>query len=221
MAPTSNIRGSPRNSPQYDSQRSPRTSEGNYSHSDERLGVNFLLDGGRHLKAQNGQSHGSQMMSPLSPRIADGYSPRPVAAYGAIPLNAKPTCTLDYIIIDFLRKRQAQAAHGVPRMELVGPPYPNFTALVYADRNVEAHSLSKLITDILRTFPDISRLPEQVATLYAMFLMMRWQIDASKENYDRLPEWLVPRPSQLLTPHPAWIDHIPWYVWSLACLLGV
>jgi hypothetical protein len=43
-----------------------------------------------------------------------------------------------------------------------------------------------------------------------MFLIMRWQISPTQENYDRLPDWVTPRASQLFTPHPAWIDHLPW-----------
>lgn len=43
-----------------------------------------------------------------------------------------------------------------------------------------------------------------------MFLIMRWQISPTLETYNRLPEWVTPRPSQLITPHPAWVDHLPW-----------
>ncbi len=43
-----------------------------------------------------------------------------------------------------------------------------------------------------------------------MFLIMRWQISPTQENYDRLPDWAAPRASQLFTSHPAWIDHLPW-----------
>ena len=45
-----------------------------------------------------------------------------------------------------------------------------------------------------------------------MFLVMRWQIEPTQENYDRLPHWVTPRPSQLFTAHALWIDHLPWYV---------
>ncbi|KAL9101824.1 MAG: hypothetical protein Q9163_002949 [Psora crenata] len=46
--------------------------------------------------------------------------------------------------------------------------------------------------------------------LYIMFLIMRWQIAPTQENYERLPDWVTPRASQLFQPHPAWIDHLPW-----------
>lgn len=42
-----------------------------------------------------------------------------------------------------------------------------------------------------------------------MFILMRWQICPTQEAYDRLPDWVTPRPCQLFTPHPAWIDHLP------------
>jgi hypothetical protein len=117
---------------------------------------------------------------------------------------------LDHILETFIDERRAQAAQGVPVEILVGPPYPNFTALVYREANVDSHPLSKLFTDIVRTFPDISGLPEQVAVVYVMFLLMRWMIHPSLENYYRLPEWISPRPSQLFVKHPYWMDHIPW-----------
>lgn len=84
------------------------------------------------------------------------------------------------------------------------------SSLLNPDVAETSHPLSKLLTDILATFPGIATLPEQVAILYVMFLVMRWQIAPTPENYDRLPEWITPRPSQIFTAHPAWIDHLPW-----------
>jgi hypothetical protein len=66
------------------------------------------------------------------------------------------------------------------------------------------------MTDIISKFPNISDLPEQAATLFAMFVNMRWMINPTRENYERLPEWFRPTAAQIYTPHPAWIDHIPW-----------
>jgi hypothetical protein len=117
-------------------------------------------------------------------------------------------------MLNFLAERHAEASEGVPPHVLTGPAYPNFTALVYPDRDVEAHRLSKLFTDIIRTFSDIAELPEQVAVVYVMFLVMRWQVAPTVENYERLPDWITPRASQLFVPHPYWVDHLPWYVTS-------
>lgn len=93
---------------------------------------------------------------------------------------------------------------------LVGPAYPSVSSLLNPANSIHSHPLSKVFTDILATFPDLSTLPERVAVLYIMFLIMRWQILPTQENYDRLPDWVTPRPSQLFTPHPPWIDHLPW-----------
>jgi hypothetical protein len=115
-------------------------------------------------------------------------------------------------MLKFLGACHAEAAEGVPLHVIAGPAYPNFTALVHRERSSESHRLSKLFTDIIGTFTDISRLTEQVAVVYVMFLVMRWQIAPTEENYDRLPEWFTPRPSQLFVPHPYWFNFLPWYV---------
>lgn len=124
--------------------------------------------------------------------------------------NGPPTCPLDSLLLDFLHERQALQADGASAPILVGPAYPSVSSLLNPARAATAHPLSKVFTDILATFPDLSTLPEKVAVLYIMFLIMRWQISPTQENYDRLPDWVAPRPSQLFTSHPAWIDHLPW-----------
>lgn len=124
--------------------------------------------------------------------------------------NIAPTCPLDGLLLDFLAERKQRAAEGVPSLKLVGPAYPSVSSLLNPERSIYSHPVSKVFTDILSTFPDLSALPEQVAVLYIMFLIMRWQICPTQETYNRLPEWITPRPSQLLIPHPAWVDHLPW-----------
>lgn len=182
--------------------------------SGERLGFSFLLESVQNglknkaiqapLQEQESSpddlsvSHKSQLDSPM---------PSP---WSAPCRNVPPTCPLDIILLDFVRLRQRDAAEGVPRSRLVGPAYPSVSSLLNPEESRASHPLSRLIVDILSKFPNIDALPEQVAVLYIMFLIVRWQICPNQENYDRLPEWVTPRPSQLFIPHPAWIDHIPW-----------
>lgn len=123
--------------------------------------------------------------------------------------NSPPTCPLDTLLLDLLHERRQRAADGVPTHELIGPRYPSVSSLLNPANSKYSHRLSRVFTDILRTFPDLSGLPERVATLYIMFLFMRWQIAPTRENLDRLPPWAVPVPAQLEHEHPAWIDHIP------------
>ncbi|PWY77520.1 bZIP transcription factor [Aspergillus heteromorphus CBS 117.55] len=184
--------------------------------TDERMGFNFLLDASQQVPKVEGFRRSSE--TPRPPLSNPPY-PSPVhtaATEQSLPAfltpirNIAPTCTLDAILLDFLHHRQSDAAKGVPKQKLVGPSYPSVSSLLNPEKSVYSHPLSKVFTDILRTFPDISTLPEQIAVLFLMFLLMRWQIYPTSENYDRLPEWLTPRPSQLLTPHPVWIDYLPW-----------
>ncbi|PYH64185.1 bZIP transcription factor [Aspergillus vadensis CBS 113365] len=185
--------------------------------TDERMGFNFLLDASQQVPKVEGFRRSSETLRPSSnpsPTYPSGGHPsmaeQPLPAYLTPIRNVAPTCTLDAILLDFLHNRQHQAAKGVSKQSLVGPSYPSVSSLLNPEKSVYSHPLSKVFTDILRTFPDISTLPEQVAVLFLMFLLMRWQIYPTPENYDRLPEWLTPRPSQLLTAHPAWIDYLPW-----------
>lgn len=138
----------------------------------------------------------------------------PPEAY-MIPIrNLPPTCTLDAIFLDFFQHRRREAAAG---MSAALSPLLNPSSLPDHHRGGHAsspppayYSISKVATDLLRTFPDISTLPEQVGVLYIMYVVMRWQIYPTRDNYDRLPDWITPRPSQLFTPHPAWMDYVLW-----------
>ncbi|KAL1862310.1 hypothetical protein Plec18167_000901 [Paecilomyces lecythidis] len=190
-----------------------------FGESGERLGLNFLLDGSEHIPKVNDvrltpDSPGLPQTATASPgdtQPASNLSTDPsLTAFTAPIRNVPPTCPLDSVLLNFLSERQRQAAEGVSGQRLVGPPYPSITSLLNPEKSVFSHPISKVFTDVLRAFPDIASLPEQVAVLYVMFLLMRWQIYPTQQNYERLPEWLTPRPSQLFTPHPAWVDYLPW-----------
>ncbi|MCJ1306732.1 hypothetical protein MMC25_000375 [Agyrium rufum] len=135
----------------------------------------------------------------------------PETAFGSALLNVPPTCLLDGVLHDFLAERkQLIYNNNIPETEVIGPPYPNFTALIHPDQVVNSHPLSRVFHDILKTFPDLARLAEQVAILYHMFATMRWQIAPTQANYQHLPDWIKPLECQFTIPHPAWIDHVPW-----------
>jgi hypothetical protein len=186
--------------------------------AEERLGFNFLLDPShsvpkielRRSNSENFRSSQQNSPSPVYPSALNTTGGRGPPTFAAPIQNIAATCPLDTILLDFLHGRQREAAQGIPRQKLAGPPYPSVSSLLNPAKSVYSHPVSKVFTDILRTFPDISSLPEQVAVLYTMFLLMRWQIYPTQENYERLPEWFTPRPIQLLQPHPVWMDYVPW-----------
>ncbi|KAF4123720.1 protein of unknown function (DUF3425) [Geosmithia morbida] len=139
-----------------------------------------------------------------------GAADDPAASLHARPVsNCGPTCPLDSLLLDFLSERRRRWADGMPARDVVGPEYPCVSSLVRASEGARSHPVSRVLTDILSTFPDISTLPERVAVLYVMFLVVRWQIAPTRDSYLRLPWWMRPGPAQLAHPHPAWIDHLP------------
>ncbi|KAF4775799.1 BZIP transcription factor [Colletotrichum scovillei] len=155
------------------------------------------------------QSQGQQQQQQHQPSSSAPPESRALGHHAAEVKNCGPTCPLDSLLLDFLHERRQRAADGLSTHEIIGPRYPSVLSLLNPANSKYSHPLSKVFTDILATFPDLSALPQRVAVLYIMFLIMRWQISPTRENYDRLPEWARPRPAQLLTEHPAWIDHVP------------
>jgi hypothetical protein len=129
--------------------------------------------------------------------------------YTILPRNCPATCPLDSILLDFLAERRQRFAEGLSPGEIAGPRYPSVSSLLNPAVSAFSHPLSKVFTDILARFPDLSTLPERVAVLYLMFLVMRWQVHPTRENYLRMPEWIRPFRVQLEGEHPAWFDYVP------------
>ncbi|EGX88825.1 bZIP transcription factor [Cordyceps militaris CM01] len=139
-----------------------------------------------------------------------GSGPPTILRYACPVRTTPPTCPLDALLLDFLHERRQRAAEGLPTHEVLGPRYPSVSSLLNPAHSACAHPLSRVFTDILAKFPAISGLPERVAVLYLMFLLMRWQVSPTRGNYERLPRWARPLRAQLRAPpHPAWIDHLP------------
>ncbi|KAK4994316.1 hypothetical protein LTR66_005638 [Elasticomyces elasticus] len=129
--------------------------------------------------------------------------------YARLPLNIPPTCQLDSLLLDFLAERR-RLAPSMPPGALVGPAYPSISSLLNPSVLRYSHPLSRVFTDVLSRFPDLSGLPEQVAVLYIAFLVMRWEVCPSQENYDRLPKWVRVTEKGTRVPHAKWVDNLPW-----------
>ncbi|KAF2666521.1 hypothetical protein BT63DRAFT_481035 [Microthyrium microscopicum] len=183
--------------------QSPRPGLGGeaYQPGDERHSVGFVID----------NTNTKFVRVPYNTRQTP-----PTSSPGAIPPvytilpRVTESCALDVLLLDYLVKSQRLAAEGVSPSELAGPVHSTFNSLANPKSTFNAHPLSKFFTDILQTFPDISRVPEQVAVTYVMHTVMRWQIHPTRENYELLPSYSVPPASSIIVPHPAWMDHLPW-----------
>ena len=175
------------------------------SQNGERLNFNFLID-----SAIQRSIYASTVPDRRSPAMqthpVDGSH-----AWSMLPKNCEPTCPLDKILLNFLthRKQEHSRSSTYPSISKLLNPTTS-TGSSPAVSHSRGEPLSNLMTDIISKFPNISDLPERLATTFCMFIFMRWQIYPTPENYHRLPEWLTPRPSQIFTPHPAWMDNIPW-----------
>ncbi|KAL6864404.1 hypothetical protein J3F83DRAFT_741642 [Trichoderma novae-zelandiae] len=162
-----------------------------------------------------GSGPGSDGSAPIIPAVpyanarAAVLEPPPLA-YSRPLRNCSPTCPLDALLLDFRSERHQRAAEGFQPHEVAGPRYPSVSSLLNPESSKYSHPVSKFFTDILTKFPEVSGLPEKVAILYLMFLFMRWQISPTKENLERLPEWIHPLPCQFEVPHAAWMDFLPY-----------
>ena len=210
------------------------------SENGERLTFSFLIDSTLPNKNNFIPSISSRRDSPQDRSSLSSYpinqSQNETVTWRMLPKHCPPTCPLDHILLNFLQARQREnmkyASGSSQTPAYTSPAYPSISNLLNPTnttssgtsspnlgRHIPVNSssnhkppdpLSTLMTDIISKFPNISNLPEQVAIAFMMFIHMRWQIYPTQENYERLPDWLTPRPSQLFTPHPAWMDHLVW-----------
>jgi len=164
-----------------------------------QMGLNFVLDSTQ----QRTSSLPADLTTQSTPSIPN---------HARLPSNTMPATPLDSLLGDFIARCREQLASGSPMEEVLGPDYPSFAVLHDPDspQRQTCHPVSALLIDILSKFPDISELPEKVAVLFIMFLVMRWCICPCEACYTRLPEWMRPVPEQLEKVHARWIDNLPW-----------
>lgn len=189
----------------YGQQRLPSPQQHQHANNGDRLGLSFRLDGTQHSQ------HSS--MSPVGSSIPAQDSEEP-PVYARITNQGPPSCPLDSLLIDAFRSRQKMMQDGASMREAIGPDYPAFVSMVEPGEGQQrppCHQVSALLIDILSKFPDVEQLPEKVAVLYIMFLVLRWLICPCEKCYERLPEWCRPTAVQLEKSHIAWADYLPWY----------
>ena len=140
--------------------------------ADDKLDLAYLLQS-RHNSTGSSQAYSNgrtpsvssrcnQTPNALSPFQTSHEENRTAHAVQPKTLNQ---CPLDGLLLKFLSDQRQKAAEGVSTQELIGPPYPCFRALVDVRASEMSHPLSKIFSEMLGKFPDISTLPEQVAIL--------------------------------------------------------
>ncbi|KAI9817094.1 MAG: hypothetical protein M1827_001206 [Pycnora praestabilis] len=152
-----------------------------------------------------------------APESVAGFPPPPFVHQPSIysfeiPIrNMAPTCPVDSILLGFLQQQRSLAINSeISESALIGPKYPSVSSLLNPEAALKSHPVSKVLTDILCSLPDLNSVPERVAVLFILYVLMRWQISPSPLTYDALPDFMTPRPSQLVTHHPIWMDQVAW-----------
>ena len=183
--------------------------------SGERLSFNFLLDSiaPSQRPSNNGTAQQPQHKSPAHPPAHYSFSNSPQddqQPWNTLPKNCEATCPLDSILLNLYQKARSETSSNSnssssPRHP---PAQPSIMSLLNPSQSVD--TLSQTMADITTRFPHIDALPTRVATVWGMFIIARWCMYPTQENYDRLPEWAHPCSSQSLISHPAWMDYIPW-----------
>ena len=143
--------------------------------SDEKIDIGYVLQNMQENRDKTRQYENDKTpslppsstlpMNPLSPahNARDSYGNQMYAC--SVAVRNIRTCALDGLLLDFLSERRQRAIEGMPNRELVGPAYPSVVSLLKPHRRLTSHPLSKMFTDMLTTFPDLSTLPEQVGVL--------------------------------------------------------
>ncbi|KAF8855794.1 hypothetical protein BDZ45DRAFT_595122 [Acephala macrosclerotiorum] len=98
--------------------------------------------------------------------------------------------------------------------ELLGPSFPPVHLLFNYPGPVEKKPSN--LTEVMARYSAVlssrgfALIPEKLASFMCMYRFVQWQISPNYQTYQRLHEWQAPRPSQLIIPHPAWMDLPPW-----------
>ena len=141
------------------------------------------------------------------------YDPTPIANQPSLPpwelplRLVPPTGPVDSILIGLLQRQRGLAISGNPREIVIGPYSPSLKALLNPEQSNSVHPIASVITSLLHRTA-LRGLPEKVAALFVINHLCQWQILPTEETYNNLPEWHVPRASQLLKPHPIWVDQV-------------
>ncbi|RDW76950.1 hypothetical protein BP6252_05003 [Coleophoma cylindrospora] len=154
--------------------------------------------------AQESSSESSENSTWANPGAID-RTPR----HAILPRHFAPTCPLDQILLNFLSSQRTRAVQGTPFELLLEPRLPSISGLIDPALKSTLRPTSRVMVDVVSTFTD-TNLKEQLGFLYIMYSTMRWQVSPSLETFNEMPSWLHPTVMQVMVPHPAWIDNIPW-----------
>lgn len=141
------------------------------------------------------------------------YPPQITSTVSAVmPSHLPPTCPLDRILLNLLSSRRDMVAQGTPLDTVLGPPKAIMTALIDKSLASTVHPISRVISEVLSTFPNVE-LPQKMGMFYKIYFTMRVHSPSSFH----VPHLFT---SARLTLWPTVADlTYPRDVWPHACLV--
>ncbi|KAF1969677.1 hypothetical protein BU23DRAFT_571398 [Bimuria novae-zelandiae CBS 107.79] len=153
--------------------------------------------------------HSSATSLQLSVEHHSAESTTQQVLWKSLPKHIPPTCALDRAMPNMVNTRRMHETTGGNDQEFRTAVFPSVQSLLNPSSDVQAPLATSIVRDIVSAL-SVHTLPEQIAVLYIMGVSLRWQISPTRRNYDAMPEWLRPTPSQIFTPHAMWLDTLAW-----------
>ncbi|RDW75910.1 hypothetical protein BP5796_06731 [Coleophoma crateriformis] len=131
---------------------------------------------------------------------------------------SSPVTLVDELMIGVIQsQRHLHMTADVTGQYLIGPTFPSVHILFNQPGPPKPLNPGTLtLTETMARYSAVlsnrgfQLIPEKLASFMAMYRFVQWQISPSQTTYGALHEWQAPRPSQLIIPHPAWMDLPPW-----------
>ncbi|KAL1894840.1 hypothetical protein Cpir12675_003485 [Ceratocystis pirilliformis] len=121
-------------------------------------------------------------------------------------LHASSTCEIDSFLLPLLSMSDQCQPTQIDIAVLLAP-----SIVSYNPQRVKLDPFSTALAEIMLLVepPADERVPERVAVMYTAFLLIRYMMNATTENFGCVPEFLKPLEDQLERTHAVWIDFIP------------
>ncbi|OAL50142.1 hypothetical protein IQ07DRAFT_632071 [Pyrenochaeta sp. DS3sAY3a] len=125
-----------------------------------------------------------------------------------LPLHVQPTCRLDTVILEIM---VSSRAHLQTSGQFPETSFPSIASLLNPSARDSQNPISNALGQHGKVSMEIVGSAERVACLYYLGLYLQWLIAPTKRNFEAMPEFLRPIPSQLTTAHPIWVDSVVWF----------
>jgi hypothetical protein len=144
--------------------------------------------------------------------VANPEPPLGNTVWSTLPRHTLPTCPLDQVVTELIQTRRPYEFFGGNVQEFQKHSFPSVQSLLNPEAELDAEErpvTNSIVTKIVQVMT-VPTLPEQIAILYFMGSVIRWLISPTEANYNSMPEWLRPTPTQIARPHPVWVDLFVW-----------